>query len=231
MVLFELFKDLYSSGMASIKHSMSRAILRNNNSTCIFYPGVKIGKSTFERCNVIFENVAIYNSNIGAHTYIQKNSRVFNSNIGRFCSIASNVSIAPGLHKTSGLSTHPAFYLKDTPLAITFSETDSIPTFSRVTIGHDVWIGENSIILDGVSIGTGAIIAAGSIVTKDVEPYSIIGGVPAKVLKYRFSDEIISEVLKSEWWNKPDTWLKENYKLFHNPIEFLSSIRTLHGNI
>lgn len=225
MVITKLFNDLINSAISSMKQKFSRAKLQNNNPSCLFYPDVKIDKSTFEQYNVIFNNVTICNSHIGAHTYIQKNSRVFNAIIGKFCSIASNVSIAPGLHYINGVSTHPSFFLKNTPLVITYADIDFFKPSMKVTIGNDVWIGENAIILDGLTIGTGAVIAAGSVVTKDIEPYSIVGGVPAKVLKFRFSSDHISELLQSEWWNFSNNWFIENFRLMRNVSEFITQIK------
>lgn len=88
-------------------------------------------------------------------------------------------------------------------------------------IGNDVWIGDDSLVLGGVVIGDGAIIAARSVVTKNVEPYSIVGGVPAKLIRFRFDKEIRSHLQKSEWWNRDENWLRDNYLLFHNVGEFL----------
>lgn len=177
-----------------------------------FYSSIKLDHVIFGDFNVVFYNVSIGNSIIGSHTYIQKNSTIFNANIGKYCSIASNVSIGPGIHKTNGLSTHPAFYLQDTPLQIRYVGTDKFTPFKRTIIEHDVWIGEKAIIIDGVTIGTGAIIAAGSVVTKNVRPYEIVGGAPAKVIKKRFDDEVIEKLLKSKWWDQPEDWIEKNHE-------------------
>ncbi len=88
-------------------------------------------------------------------------------------------------------------------------------------IGHDVWIGHNAIIMPNVQIGNGAIIGSGAVVTHDVEPYSVVVGVPAKPIKKRFSDEIIEKIEKSEWWNWSHEQLKERYDDFKNIEEFV----------
>jgi acetyltransferase-like isoleucine patch superfamily enzyme len=165
------------------------------------------------------------NCKLGDHSYIQKNSSIFNAEIGKFCSIASNVSIGPGIHKTDGISTHPVFYLSNTPLVKKYSNRDVFESSKRTVIGHDVWIGEKSIVLDGVEIGTGAIIAAGSVVTKNVDPYAIVGGVPAKLLKFRFTENEIEAILYSEWWNQSDEWLQNNYLAFNNIKSFLNILK------
>lgn len=197
------------------------AKLKKKYANCDFYIGAKIANSKFGNYNVIFRDVLMDGCNIGDHTYVQKGTAIFNANVGKFCSIASNVSIGPGIHKIDGVSTHPSFYLKNTPLLKKFSNEDSFLASKTTTIGNDVWIGEKSIILDGITIGTGAIIAAGSVVTKDVSPYSIVGGIPAKVIKFRFTDSEIDFLLSSEWWNFSNDWFENNYRLFNNVSEFL----------
>lgn len=126
---------------------------------------------------------------IGEYSYINGNTCVFTGSIGKFCSIGYNVQIGPPEHPIRMNSTHPAFYKKQG----LWNEVQD-----TVSIGHDVWIGSNAVILQGCNVGTGAVIAAGAVVTKDVPPYSIWGGAPAKLIKYRFSQEKIDCLLKSE---------------------------------
>jgi acetyltransferase-like isoleucine patch superfamily enzyme len=186
---------------------------------CDFYPGAKISNTEFERFNVVYNDVIISSSKIGAHTYIQKKSTIFNAEIGRFCSIASGVSIGPGIHKTDGVTTHSAFYLKNSPLRKIYSKEDLFECSKRTKIGHDVWIGERAIIIDGVTIGTGAIIAAGAVVTKDVNAYSIVGGVPAKIIKYRFDPYLIQKLIDSYWWDQSEEWYEQHYSEFATPSD------------
>nr|WP_090706305.1 CatB-related O-acetyltransferase [Daejeonella rubra] len=198
-------------------------LLRTKNPTCKFYHGVNIHETEFDKYNVLYDDVVIAFSKLGSHTYIQKRSTVFNAHIGKFCSIASGVSIGPGIHKTDFVSTHNAFYLHNTPLVKKFSTLDVFSSYSTSKIGNDVWIGERAIILDGVIIGHGSVIAAGAVVTKDVEPYSIVGGVPAKLIRKRFDTKTIEALLNLKWWDKPDDWLEKNYKLFlstHDLLEY-----------
>lgn len=93
-------------------------------------------------------------------------------------------------------------------------------------IGNDVWIGAYVNIIEGITIGDGAIIAAGSVVTQDVPPYAVVGGVPAKVIKYRFEQDIIEQLKKIEWWNKDQKWLKKNAHLFDDVYKFCSVINS-----
>ncbi|MBE9599522.1 CatB-related O-acetyltransferase [Pedobacter sp. MC2016-24] len=149
----------------------------------------------------IYHNCIINNVNIDSFTYIGYNCTIQNSSIGRFCSIANDVFIGLGTHPTDLISTSPIFYRRKTPFNIHILERDvGFNEYSNIAIGHDVWIGARATVLDGVKIGQGAIIAANSVVTKDVPPYSIVAGVPAKILKYRFEQNVIDKLIESNWW-------------------------------
>jgi acetyltransferase-like isoleucine patch superfamily enzyme len=168
----------------------------------------------------INERVAIKNSSIDDHSYINSNSSVFYAQIGKFSSIASNVTIGLSMHPSRLISTHPAFY-SNSKMFRTFSDKNYFKEIENITIGNDVWIGEGALIMGGVKIGDGAIIAARSVVTKDIEPFEIVGGVPAKTISFRFEPEIIAKIQKSEWWNNNEEWFLKNYKIFHSVKCFL----------
>lgn len=119
------------------------------------------------------------------------------------------------------ISTHPAFYANNKPFK-TFSDKMYFDEYKEINIGNDVLIGEDALILGGVKIGDGAIITSRAVVTKDVPPYAIIGGVPAKLIKYRFDEKIIKQLIEIKWWDKELDWLKKNYLTFHNPKEFVN---------
>lgn len=219
IVLF--FRKLLQRLYVMLHEVSSLAKLQSKYPNCEFHNSAKISNTVFGNYNVVFDDVLIDSCVIGDHTYIQKKATIFNANIGKFCSIASRVSIGPGIHKTDGVSTHPVFYLKNTPLKKIYSDRDMFESSKTTTIGHDVWIGEGAILIDGISIGTGAIIAAGAVVAKDVAPYSIVGGIPAKHIKYRFEENEIEALLNSEWWNFPEDWLQANYQAFGKISDFL----------
>jgi acetyltransferase-like isoleucine patch superfamily enzyme len=137
------------------------------------------------------------------------NARITRANIGAFCSIGPEVIIGGlGTHPTNFVSTHPVFYSRLCQSGITFSSENLVEELKSVTVGNDVWIGARALILDGVTIGDGAIIAAGAVVTTDVPPYAIVGGVPAKIIRYRFSEDIISILLEWKWWELSEEILK-----------------------
>lgn len=137
---------------------------------------------------------------IGAFSYIGYNCLIGASTIGRFCSVAPGVSIGLGEHDTTLFSTHPIFYGSkhgyDIPDGIGVPRSQIPPL---TIIGDDVWIGTNAIILRGVKIGKGAVVAANAVVVKDVPPYSIVGGVPAKTIKKRFESSIIEKLTNLDW--------------------------------
>lgn len=185
----------------------------------------------FEGNNAVFSNTFLSNCHIGRCTYISHHVSLVNVKIGGFCSIANDVHTCNGQHPTSiFVTTFPAFYYntesqigytfhKGTPLFNTARYAINSKQF-EVILGSDVWIGSHVLLMPGVSIGDGAIVAAGSVVTKDVEPYSIVGGVPAKEIKKRFTDAQIEELLNIKWWNWPFDEIKSRYKEFVNVEKF-----------
>jgi acetyltransferase-like isoleucine patch superfamily enzyme len=176
---------------------------------CKRYPAANIDRgSSFSADTIIgkgvrvMEGAIINHTEIGNYTYLNRNVLVQNAVIGNYCSIAHDVNIGLGRHPVHLVSTSPLFYKKGNPLKFNIvSEDIMYDEYISINVGHDVWIGARALIMDGVSLGIGSVIAAGSVVTKDVPPYAIVGGVPAKVIKYRFDDNKISHLLKSEWWN------------------------------
>lgn len=151
---------------------------------------------------------------MGRYSYMGKNNSVTNTTIGSFCSIASYCAIGGGAHNMSMISTSPVFAGEKNLFRKNFGSCLS-EMHKPVNIGNDVWIGENVFINDGITIGNGAVIGAHSVVTHDVPPYAIAVGVPAKVIRYRFSSEDIEIIEKSEWWNWSEDKLK---KVGHNFI-------------
>lgn len=156
---------------------------------------------------------------IGSFSYIGDNSRIFKCKIGKFCSIANDVQVGGGEHPTSYISTSPVFYSLGLQCGTTFTDIQRYKELEDTYIGNDVWIGRGAFIKQGIIIGDGAIIAAGSVVTKDVPNYAIIAGVPGKIIRYRYSQDIIEKLVKIKWWDFPYGVLRENVNLFNRKVD------------
>jgi len=183
----------------------------------LFGKNCSVVESRFGKYNKINENTYLYKVTYGDYSYSAMNVTIMNCEIGKFCSIAQGVSIGLGKHPVNDfVSTHPSFYSLHKQCGFSFSDAQYFDEMGFVKIGNDVWIGANAIILDDVTIGNGAVIAANSVVTKDVPCYAIVGGTPAKIIKFRFSEEDIVILEKLNWWDKDSLWLQENFKLMHN---------------
>jgi acetyltransferase-like isoleucine patch superfamily enzyme len=160
-------------------------------------------KCQFDENVRLFKYVEIHRSNVGRYSYISDRSLVIECDIGAFCSIASDCYLGMPVHSTEKLGTHPIFFSNFVPAGKAIYKKPLIEEFPRTKIGNDVWIGAKAMIRGGVEISDGAIIAAGAVVTKNVNPYEIVGGVPAKVIRKRFSDDKIINLLAEQWWNLP----------------------------
>jgi acetyltransferase-like isoleucine patch superfamily enzyme len=149
----------------------------------------------------IYDYCIINNSKLDEYTYISSKTSIYNCSIGRYCSVGPNVLIGPGSHPTDKISTSPVFYSNRMQVGISTCKDNIYEEVKEVNIGNDVWIGANVIILDGVTIGNGVIIAANSVVTKSFDDFQIIGGSPAKLIKERFTEEKSKLIISSSWWN------------------------------
>lgn len=170
----------------------------------------------------IYSPYHISNTKIGKGTYISENSSISFAKIGKYCSIGPNFICGWGIHPLNGISTSPCFYSTRKQNGMTFSNIDKIAERKLINIGNDVLIGMNVCILDGINIGNGAIIGAGAIVTQDVPPYAVVGGVPARIIKYRFSQDIIDKLQKIQWWEWNDDKLQNVEKMFFDVEEFVN---------
>lgn len=181
----------------------------------------KYRKAHSEEGVIISPFAKIYSEiKIGKCTYIGRNVQIDQhaKEIGRYCSIAAGSKIGLGPHPKDYFSTSSVFYDPDRGFVkeLYFNEyTEDSDTI----IGNDVWIGANAIILAGVNIGDGAIVAAGAVVTKSVPSYAIVGGVPAKIIQYRFSEEIIQKMLKLKWWLEDDQTIKETVEKLNGELQ------------
>jgi acetyltransferase-like isoleucine patch superfamily enzyme len=186
----------------------------------------EISHCEFENYNTIYKNSRLLHCKLGAFTYVAKESQIQYAEIGKFCSIGPGVKIGFGLHPSSEfVSSHPLFYSTSKQAQLVIAKENKFEEYKTTYIGNDVWIGSNSIIKDGIRIGNGALIGAGAVVTKDVPAYAIVGGVPAQLIRYRFSEEQISFLEKFQWWNKDLKWIKENRELFLDVGRFVREAR------
>lgn len=176
----------------------------------------------------------ISRSKIGRGTYIGNNCSLSNCKIGRYCSIGSNIKVLSATHPTSiYVSTHPAFFSTIGQAGFSYVNSNRFKESLFydekekvvVEIGNDVWIGDDVTILGGCKIEDGSIIATGAVVTRNVPPYTIVGGVPAHVIKKRFSEEVITKLINFGWWNKSHEWLTSNSGKFEDIDVFISFIK------
>lgn len=186
-------------------------------------PGVKFRGKNSVGAETYFDGELGYASYIGANCSIH-------GKIGKYCSIGSNVRVICGKHPVDTfVSTHPMFFSTAKQNGYTYVEKQKFEEYDfcenskyPIIIGSDVWVGSNVLIKAGVKVGDGAIIAMGAVVTHDVEPYSIVGGVPAKVLRYRFDSDQIEKLLALKWWDKSEEWIAQNADLFSDIRVFLT---------
>lgn len=218
MTLLKVIKILLSPLLFYFRWLVQTIKLLINNPTIKLSSNAIVTNSNLGKYNYLCPNSVLNNSSLGDFSYIGEFTKIRNAEIGKFTCIGPNVLMGLGEHPSHTFtSIHPIFYSTIGQVGLTFADQNYFNEFpTRITIGNDVWIGANVIISKTVKIGDGAIIASGSIITKDVPPYSIVGGVPAKHLKNRFDDSQIKFLTEYKWWDKDISWLKRNYKYMHD---------------
>ena len=166
----------------------------------------------------VWRHCKLYHSTIDDYSYLGSDSRLIYTHVGKFCSIAGNCAIGMGSHSINNISTSPIFTSKKNGTGVSWTDNNAFEEFREVVIGNDVWIGQQVMVMGGVKIGDGAVIGAGAVVTKDIPPYAIVAGVPAKLIRYRFPDDIIRKLEESKWWLLEESVLKEKMNLFQDPL-------------
>lgn len=193
----------------------------------IHIPSIK--NSSVDKTSKVCSGSNILNVNIGRYSYIGSNCTVVNAEIGSFCSIAENCIIGGANHPMEWVSTSPVFHNGKNILKTNFSRHNFELT-KNTKVGNDVWIGSNCLIKSGVSIGDGSVIGMGSIVTKNVGQYEIVAGNPAKIIRKRFGDDTIEELLQLKWWEFSDTDLIKCAEAFNNVNAFIQKNRARKTN-
>lgn len=191
------------TAMASIRNSTLTA-------NVLIETGSEIMNSRINEWAALGSDVAFDSSSLGSYSYIASGALLTGTSVGLFCSIGPGVVCGYGDHPANWISSSPVFYSPNQQCGTTFLSTSNFKECEPVIIGNDVWIGANAVIRNGVAIGHGAIVGAGACVVCDVPPYSIMGGVPAKLIRMRFESSIVERLLKVEWWSFPPTTLKDN---------------------
>jgi chloramphenicol O-acetyltransferase type B len=161
---------------------------------------IAVKNSTVHSTSKLESGTSFYSSTMGKFSFCGYDCEIVNADIGSFTSIANCVVIGGGRHPMEWAAMSPVFYEGRDSVNAKFSEhVREQPR--RVSIGHDVWLGRSVIVLPGVTIGDGAVVGAGSVVTKEVPPYAIVAGNPARLIRYRFSESLRSRLLSARWWD------------------------------
>lgn len=184
--------------------------------------GAAVKASTIHSTSKVESGSTVLSSTLAKHSFCGYDCAILYCDIGSFCSIASRVSIGGVAHPIEFVSTSPVFLSHKDSVKAKFSNHDFLPMV-RTSIGNDVWIGEGAYIKAGVTIGHGAVVGMGSVVTRDVEPYAIVAGNPAKLIRMRFDKRVIEALLKMAWWDMPETELSRVAKYFDRPEDLLIS--------
>jgi len=169
----------------------------------------------------------ILNSSMGRYSYSGYDCWIINADIGAFCSISDSVYIGGREHPMTWISTSPVFEHGDSNGAPDSFAKFDVPETKRTIVGNDVWIGHGAIIKAGVSIGDGAVVGAGAVVTKDVPPYAIVGGCPAKIIRYRFDSDLIKQLLDTHWWTLGEKKIAAISPYIREPERFIEMVKNI----
>ena len=186
--------------------------------------GIGLLDSTLGFDSKIESGSLFISSSLGNYSYCGYDCNIVNTDIGSFCSLSNRIVIGGASHPMHFVSTSPAFLSHKDSIKTKFSKHEYLPQV-RTTIGNDVWIGENVMIKAGVKVGNGAVIGMGSVVTRNVPDYAVIAGNPARIIRYRFDDKTIAELLSSRWWRFSIDELYKNAIYFDSPSLFLKKIK------
>ncbi len=186
--------------------------------------GKAIRNSFIDKTSAVESGSHIVGSRFGKYSYCGYDCQIINCLIGNYCCLSDNIKIGGAKHPMDWACMSPVFFKGRDSITKKFSEFPR-PEDRITRIGNDVWIGAGAIIIQGVNIGDGAVIGAGSVVTKDVEAYSIVAGNPAKFIRKRFDEEIIELLQASQWWNLSDEKIAQAAIFIKSPREFINELK------
>lgn len=187
----------------------------------LYIPAIK--NSRIDQRSKVCSGSHVVNTVLGKYSYIGNNCTIIHTEIGNYCSIADNCIIGGASHPIDWVSTSPIFHSGKNVLRKNFSNHKYNP-YKKTIIENDVWIGNNCLIKSGVKISSGAIVGMGSIVTKDIGPYEIWAGVPARFIRKRFNDDVIEELLKTKWWDWEEKEIENFAQYFNDVNEFIFQV-------
>jgi acetyltransferase-like isoleucine patch superfamily enzyme len=182
-------------------------------------PSIRLSK--IDKKSKVMSSCNIYKSSVGKYSYIGYNCQIIHSKIGNFCSIANNVIIGGAKHPLDFVSTSPVFIKGRNVLRTNFN-SKVFEQYKETFIGNDVWIGNNAILKGGITISDGAVIGMGAVVTKNVGPYEVWAGNPAKLINKRFEEKDINKLLNLKWWDLEDEKLRQVSLYIDDPKEFIN---------
>ena len=229
-MLRRMFKIARKALPSGIRQMYYRYQLRKKHGVIPIDPDEEqaIRKTSFGFRCCVSTAVRLQSSTIGDYTRIKYGCNIDNAEIGKFCCVARNAWVGTGPHPTRDfVSTHMFFYAPSPKLGYP-SDRWLFNNVTRTVVGHDVWIGTGACVMGGVTIGDGAVIGANSVVTKDVPPYAIYAGMPAKLIGYRFDERMIRLLLAFRWWDRDPEWIREHYRLFADIDRFRQMMEADH---
>ena len=185
-----------------------------------------IRNSHIDKTSKIESGCNIVNVEMDRYSFCGYDCDIINAKIGSFCSIANEVKIGGAMHPISWVSTSPVFYEGRDSISKRFSLFER-PQDKTTIIGNDVWIGQGAFIKQGITIGNGSIIGMGAVVTKSIPPYSIVGGNPARLIRMRFTPDIIEQLEETKWWEMDDHILVQYACYIREPLKFIEEINKI----